>query len=116
MILGKYVNLILAVFTASVIISMVGFFMHSVWIDVMHKMEQHSASTLKEINHCQNEYIINRCAPDTRAPALENQCAEWELCMNQNPDKVGRATAFVRVLSDISNSFTDQLSWKGAVG
>ncbi|CAG8602373.1 17775_t:CDS:10 [Acaulospora morrowiae] len=42
-----------------------------------------------EIHHqaqkCTINYVTNRCAPETRAPFLEENCTKWEKCMNRDP-------------------------------
>lgn len=45
---------------------------------------------LDEITKCGKNYMLNRCDPETRVPALERSCNYWAACMRRDPAKVAR--------------------------
>ncbi|KIK70332.1 hypothetical protein GYMLUDRAFT_32336 [Collybiopsis luxurians FD-317 M1] len=46
------------------------------------------------------------------APALVHQCGEWELCMNRDPTKIGRARIGAELIAEVVNGFIEPISWK----
>lgn len=65
-----------------------------------------------EIAKCVSDYTANRCARDTRAPALEGPCRAWEECFSRDPERVGRARVSAGTFSLIINNFFEGISWK----
>lgn len=45
---------------------------------------------LLENEICARNYVDNKCAPDTRVPAMVSQCLQWEKCMHRDPDSIAR--------------------------
>jgi hypothetical protein len=64
---------------------------------------------------CSKEYLENRCAPNTRVPAMEKACLAWEKCMNRDPTVVGRARVSAETFAEIINSFIEPISYKTMV-
>jgi Di-sulfide bridge nucleocytoplasmic transport domain len=64
---------------------------------------------------CSKEYLENRCAPNTRVPAMEKACLAWEKCMNRDPTVVGRARVSAETFAEIVNSFIEPISYKTMV-
>src|SRR5438477_162722 len=70
---------------------------------------------LQEMAVCSKEYLENRCAPNTRVPAMEKACLAWEKCMNRDPTVVGRARVSAETFAEIVNSFIEPISYKTMV-
>ena len=70
---------------------------------------------LQEMAVCSKEYLENRCAPNTRVPAMEKACLAWEKCMNRDPNVVGRARVSAETFAEIINSFIEPISYKTMV-
>src|SRR5271169_4815983 len=70
---------------------------------------------LQEMAVCSKEYLENRCAPNTRVPAMEKACVAWEKCMNRDPTVVGRARVSAETFAEIINSFIEPISYKTMV-
>lgn len=70
---------------------------------------------LQEMAICSKEYLENRCAPNTRVPAMEKACSAWEKCMNRDPTVVGRARVSAETFAEIINSFIEPISYKTMV-
>ncbi|KAI1628001.1 Di-sulfide bridge nucleocytoplasmic transport domain-containing protein [Exophiala viscosa] len=80
--------------------------------DVDRASEDAMAEVLAEMAACSKNYIDNRCAADTRLPALETVCSNWELCMNRDPSSVKRARLSAHTFAEIFNSFVEPISLK----
>jgi hypothetical protein len=70
---------------------------------------------METMARCAENYISNKCASGDRLPALKDLCMNWDQCMNQDPDKVGRAKVSAQTMAMIINSFIDPISWKAFV-
>lgn len=70
---------------------------------------------LETMSRCADNYLSNKCASSDRLPALKDLCMNWDQCMNQDPDKVGRAKVSAQTMAMIINSFIDPISWKAFV-
>lgn len=91
----------------------------SFWSTVRSDVDKHSESVasekLAEIAACAQQYVANRCEASTRVPAMEAVCGNWERCMNQDPNKVGRARVSAHTFAEIFNSFVEPISYKAMV-
>jgi hypothetical protein len=83
--------------------------------DIAREKENFKRQILHEITVCANEYRQNRCERNMRAPALEQQCNEWDLCMQQDARKEAGARVGARTFAMIFNAFVDEFSWKSMV-
>jgi len=102
-------------------------FIRTIQRDVDLKVEEYSAGDLfsefselmveilQEMAVCSKEYLENRCAPNTRVPAMEKACLAWEKCMNRDPTVVGRARVSAETFAEIVNSFIEPISYKTMV-
>ncbi|RPB08177.1 hypothetical protein P167DRAFT_568123 [Morchella conica CCBAS932] len=80
--------------------------------DVSEKLSQHSADLVAAANTCAQEFLINRCAPGIRVPALQKACAEWERCMNRDHTQVGKARLSAQTFAEIVESFVEPVSYR----
>ena len=111
-IMAKYLQL---VFNALILLTGLYIFWSfygAIQADVDRASEETMAEVLSEMAQCSKNYVENRCAADTRLPALETVCSNWELCMNRDPSAVKRASLSARTFAEILNSFVDLISWK----
>jgi hypothetical protein len=83
--------------------------------DVEIESSKHSSEIWVEISLCAKNYRENRCDPDTRVPAMETACGNWETCMNRDPKKLARASVTVKTFATIINSFFEEFSYKSMV-
>ena len=89
-------------------------FILTVQHDVEHRVAEYSMDIVQEIAQCALLHKTNLCAQNA-VPAMAHQCAAWELCMNRDPTKVGRARVSVEVIAEVVNSFVEPISWKTLV-
>ncbi|KAK5938936.1 hypothetical protein PMZ80_009128 [Knufia obscura] len=80
--------------------------------DINNASEDAMQEILSEMTACSKHYIDNRCGADNRLPALEQVCANWELCMNRDPNAVKRASLSAHTFAEIFNSFVEPISLK----
>ncbi|KAJ3997886.1 Di-sulfide bridge nucleocytoplasmic transport domain-containing protein [Lentinula boryana] len=88
-------------------------FILTVQRDVEHRISEYSMDSVQEIARCALQYRNNYCDnPAMLAPALVHQCGEWELCMNRDPTKIGRARIGAELIAEVVNGFVEPISWK----
>ncbi|KAK2759958.1 hypothetical protein FQN54_002694 [Arachnomyces sp. PD_36] len=88
-------------------------FVFTIWSDINKESEKASAEILAEMSVCAKNFVENRCGgEDKRLPALEVVCDNWEKCMNQDPQVVGRAKLSAHAIAEIVNSFVEPISYK----
>ena len=84
-IIAKYLQLL---FNGAILLGclyMIWSFYGAIQADVDRASEETMAEVLTEMAQCTKNYVENRCGADTRLPALEIVCSNWELCMNRDP-------------------------------
>jgi len=114
-ILSFYAQLLLNVFIVFFIIYIIYSFWSTIRSDVDKKSQEAAAEILAEMAVCAQNYRENRCERDTRVPAMETVCVNWEKCMNRDPRSVGRARVSAHTFAEIFNSFIEPISYKAMV-
>ena len=74
-----------------------------------------SSEILAEMAVCAREFKENKCERDSRVPAMETVCNNWEKCMQRDPYKVGRSRLSASMFAEIVNSFIEPISLKAIV-
>jgi len=114
-ILSYYAQLSLNFFLAGLTIFGIWSFWVTIRSDVDKASEEAKAVVLAEMAKCAQDFIDNKCGPDTRLPALQAVCHNWEICMTRDPDSVGRARVSAHTFAQIFNSFIEPISYKAMV-
>lgn len=114
-ILSFYAQLLLNVFLVGSVIYLLYSFWATIRADVDKKSEEAVVGIMAEMAACAQSYQENRCDRDTRAPALESLCNNWEKCMKKDPHAVGRARVSAHTFAEIFNGFIEPISWKAMV-
>jgi hypothetical protein len=101
---------------------LVGILMYVIWCvlitiraDIDKEREAQIGVIRAEMALCANQYIDNKCEKSSRLPALETVCESWEMCMNRDPNLLGRARVSAHTFAVIFNSFVDAISYKAMV-
>jgi hypothetical protein len=89
--------------------------LNAVFADINIESDKHHSEIMVEIAQCAKNYRENRCEPDTRVPAMEMACGNWETCISRDPQKLARASVTVRACARIINSFFEEFSYKSMV-
>ncbi|TFK76637.1 hypothetical protein BDN72DRAFT_782954, partial [Pluteus cervinus] len=79
--------------------------------DVEQRISEYSMDIVQEIAMCASQYKNNLCATNV-IPAMARQCSDWEVCMNRDPTKMGRAKVGAEMIAEVVNSFVEPISWK----
>lgn len=104
-------NLILFSLVTWVVVS----FVMTIKQDIDHAADIKRSDILSEITTCKDLYVQNHCNIAGRPPALNDVCNNWERCMDQDPERVARATVSVQTISAIITGFVDAISFKAFV-
>lgn len=115
-VLSYYAQLAVNTFIACLTIFGIYTFWTTVRADVDKASEHERGIAAAEIVKCARDYVENRCGNDVRLPALEMVCNNWELCMNRDPNAIGRARVSAHTFAQIFNSFVEPISYKAMVG
>ncbi|KAG9050360.1 hypothetical protein FS837_005981 [Tulasnella sp. UAMH 9824] len=83
--------------------------------DVAAKVAEYSSELLHEINTCSELYLINKCHPETRVPAMATVCQQWERCMNKDPKNVSQLRVYAETVGEMFNGFVDELSFRSVM-
>ncbi|KAF9457462.1 Di-sulfide bridge nucleocytoplasmic transport domain-containing protein [Collybia nuda] len=86
-------------------------FILTVQRDVEQRISEYSMDIVQEIAICALQYKTNLCATNA-IPAMAQQCANWETCMNRDPAIVGRAKVGAEMIAEVVNGFVEPISWK----
>jgi len=86
-------------------------FIITVQRDVGYRISEYSQDIIQEISMCQTQFNNNLCGVNP-IPAMVQQCANWESCMNRDPSTVGRAKVGAELIAEVVNGFVEPISWK----
>ncbi|TKX19178.1 di-sulfide bridge nucleocytoplasmic transport domain-containing protein [Elsinoe australis] len=114
-ILSWYAQLTLNFFLVSGLIYLLWSFYSTIKTDIDKKSTEAVSELLAEMAICARQYTDNRCAPETRVPAMETVCNNWEKCMNRDTRAVGRARISVHTWAEVFNAFVEPISWKAMI-
>lgn len=89
-------------------------FITTVRQDIDQRVDEYSTEILAEIDMCTQQYLANKCM-ESRPPALEQICVNWEKCMKRDAMLIGRAKVSAETFGDIINSFLKPIGLKAMV-
>jgi hypothetical protein len=89
------------------------FIYSAVMADVNIEASKYQAEALRTITLCAKEYRDNEC--HRPLPALTTACGTWKACMDQDPQKVAKASVTARTFARIVNAFVHEFSYKSMV-
>lgn len=114
-ILSFYAQFLLNTFLVFFLMYLFYSFWSTIRSDVDLRSREVATETLAEMAACAREYKENRCDRSSRVPAMETVCENWEKCMKQDPNKVGRAKVSAYTFAEILNNFVEPISIKTMV-
>lgn len=84
--------------------------------DVSSRRFKYVTAAIAEAERCSREYVRNECRLDLRVPLLEEQCNDWEICMDTDPElAVGTLKVHAEVFSEIINSFIEGFTMRSLI-
>ena len=113
--LSIYVQFFLNLFLAFLVMYVLFGIFTTIRNDIDEKAISESSEILAEMASCAREFKENRCERETRVPAMESVCNNWEKCMQRDPYKVGRSRLSAGMFAEIFNSFIEPISMKAIV-
>lgn len=113
--LSIYLQFILNCFLTGLLILMIYKGFSVISNDINERAIMESSEIIAEMASCAHEYHENRCERDSRVPAMEMVCNNWEKCMARDPYKVGRSRLSAGMFAEIFNSFIEPISFKAIV-
>ncbi|KAJ3569313.1 hypothetical protein NPX13_g6122 [Xylaria arbuscula] len=79
--------------------------------DIAHAKSGARDGIVNEMITCQTHYAENKCGQQN-LPAMQTLCAEWEACMNKNPNHVKGVQVGAKSVVGIINEIVDTMSYK----
>lgn len=113
--LSYYVQFILNCFFAFCMMYVLYGVYSTISNDINERAMMESSEILAEMAVCAQHFKENRCERDSRVPAMETVCNNWEKCMQRDPYKVGRSRLSAGMFAEIFNSFIEPISLKAIV-
>jgi len=113
--LSFYVQFLLNCFFAFCMMYVLYGFYSTICHDIEERAMMESSDILAEMAACAHEFKENRCDRDSRVPAMETVCNNWEKCMQRDPLKVGRSRLSAGMFAEIFNGFIEPISLKAIV-
>lgn len=113
-----YLQLALNLAVVGVVLYLLYSFISTIQQDIQNKMDLYTTIAKQEISACSKKYFLNKCSNENgnvRAPALEQECSHWEICMNRDPMQIGRSKVSAETLAEIVNEFLRPISWKSLI-
>ncbi|KAH9487169.1 Nucleus export protein BRL1 [Psilocybe cubensis] len=88
-------------------------FIITVQRDVGLRISEYSQDIIQEIGICALQFKNNNCDTISKTvPAMTQQCANWEACMNRDPTVIGRAKVGAELIAEVINGFVEPITWK----
>ncbi|BGP16024.1 hypothetical protein JCM10213v2_004017 [Rhodosporidiobolus nylandii] len=97
---------------AVLVLSLSLLFLYTLYHDIRARLASLTVSLRAEIMQCAKSYVDNRCAPETRIPAMEAACGAWEECMNREVVVGGKTRVVAETLAEVVNGFVEVISLK----
>ena len=113
--LSYYVQFLLNFFLALCVMYVLYGIFSTISNDITERAIMESSEILAEMAVCAREFKENKCERDSRVPAMETVCDNWEQCMQRDPYKVGRSRLSAGIFAEIVNSFIEPISVKAIV-
>lgn len=104
-----YLHVILNLFLVSILIYSLGFILYYARIDINYKIGIKRAEVNADIEEAKRLYVINRCDPTTRVPAMESQCGKWECVMKNGLSGIKYTKIVAELFADVVDGFVGRL-------
>ncbi|KAF3910395.1 hypothetical protein ABW20_dc0103035 [Dactylellina cionopaga] len=111
-ILSQYLQLFINILIAALAIYVIYLFVVTIQRDVEKKVGEYVNEAVIEVARCQTQWITNRCQPELRVPAMEQQCHVWKVCSDGDPHAIGRSKVSAETFAEIVNGFVEPISYK----
>lgn len=110
-----YLHLVLNFVVVGLACYAVAYILICIQRDIVHKVTNRRTEIEQEIAEAQGQYEINRCDPQTRVPALEELCNQWECVIRNGYGSVGYTRIIAEVLGDVLDGFVKKFSVRSSL-
>ncbi|KAF3939732.1 hypothetical protein ABW19_dt0208071 [Dactylella cylindrospora] len=114
-ILSQYVQLGFNIFMTCLVAFLVFVFVRTIFRDVQRKVQVYAAEAQIEVQECHRKWLTNRCDPESIVPAIEQQCKEWRICADREPESIGWSKVSAETLAEVLDGFVERVSYKSMV-
>ena len=110
--LSGYLNLF---FSASILCSILYVILKTLITlssDISSRRNEYTLVNTALRQDCKRHFFANGCHLETRMPALEGVCREWQVCLEGVDDRVGKARVAAEIMAEVVNSLIEPISIK----
>lgn len=105
-------HVFLNAFMVGALIYSVGNLLYFARIDVSYKIAQKKEEARVIVDEAKRLYVLNRCDPTTRVPAMESQCGQWECLIRDGFSGIKYMRIIAEMFADILDGFVGKFSIK----
>ena len=106
------IHVILNLIILFAFIYLIGSVLYFCTVDIHYKINSKKEETRVLIEEAKRLYILNRCDPSTRVPALEQMCGEWDCLIRNGMSGIKYTRIAIEMLGDIIDGFISKFSIK----
>lgn len=105
-------HVLLNAFIVSALIYTIGHLLYFARIDISYKIAQRREEARVVVDEAKRLYVLNRCDPTTRVPAMESQCGQWEYLIKNGLSGIKYMRIMAEMFADILDGFVGKFSIK----
>lgn len=107
-----FLHIILNIFITDSFIYIFGFLIYFLRIDVIYKINEKRELMKGIISNTKKKYILNKCDPLTRVPAMEKQCSEWENILKNGFSALNYTKIIIELIASTIDGFISKITYK----
>lgn len=92
-----------------------GFLLYFMTVDIFYNISRKKEEMHTLIKEANKLYIINKCNPTTRVPALEKQCGEWDHLIKNGARGIKYTKIVIEACAGLLDSFICKFSIKTVI-
>lgn len=106
------IHILLNLFVVTVFIFCLGYILLCAVRDISYKISVKRAETKLLIEEARRLFILNRCDPTTRVPALQQQCDKWDHMSKNGFHSIKYTKIVVEMFADVLDGFVSKFKFK----
>lgn len=105
-------HVLLNAFIIGALIYSIAHLLYFARIDISYKIAQKKEEVRVAVDEAKRLYVLNRCDPTTRVPAMESQCGQWECLIGNGLSGIRYMRIVAEMFADILDGFVGKFSIK----
>lgn len=105
-------HLFLNFFIVAVLIFTISYILLCAGRDISYKISLKKSETLTLIEEAKKLYILNKCDPTTRVPALQLQCDQWDHLIRHGFYSIKYTKIVIEMFADVLDGFVAKFKFK----